>query len=45
MERRGVMAETTAFVSRGVKASVVLAPLRQNDVQGGNVLEAGVLCP
>ncbi|KAJ7400631.1 hypothetical protein BTVI_103836 [Pitangus sulphuratus] len=32
LERSGVMAETTAFVSQGVKASVVLAPLRQNDV-------------
>ncbi|KQK80166.1 hypothetical protein AAES_99614 [Amazona aestiva] len=32
LERSGVMAETTAFVSQGVKASVVPAPLRQSDV-------------
>ncbi|KAI5136887.1 Mannosyl-Oligosaccharide 1,2-Alpha-Mannosidase Ic [Manis pentadactyla] len=32
LERNSVMAETTAFVLLGVKASAVLAPLRQNQV-------------
>lgn len=32
LERNSVMAETTAFVLLGVKASTVLAPLRQNQV-------------
>lgn len=32
LERNSVMAETTAFVFLGVKASAVLAPLQQNQV-------------
>ncbi|CAN0007814.1 unnamed protein product [Rangifer tarandus platyrhynchus] len=32
LERNSVMAETTAFVLLGVKASAVLTPMRQNQV-------------